>query len=213
MKRFAFSAIFVAIMVAVSSLCANAQSFSTDAKRTYKPTKEVKKEAKKYEKDGWKVAFGSMPMAEQMQRAIYFQNEVDGNGQAKYAIGRGQTTAEYIDAARLQAMEFARLQIANQLETELTAEAKNVFGNEQGEQVTSVMQTSVGGRSVVTQKLSQTVVVTEIQRELPNGLKEVQSTIAADGSQVLKAEKKAIREEVKKRGNDIVEELDKKGWE
>ena len=205
MKRFAFSAIFVAIMVAVSSLCANAQSFSTDAKRTYKPTKEVKKEAKKYEKDGWKVAFGSMPMAEQMQRAIYFQNEVDGNGQAKYAIGRGQTTAEYIDAARLQ--------VANQLETELTAEAKNVFGNEQGEQVTSVMQTSVGGRSVVTQKLSQTIVVTEIQRELPNGLKEVQITIAADRSQVLKAAKKAIREELKKRGNDIVEELDKKGWE
>ena len=209
MKRFAFSAIFVAIMVAVSSLCANAQSFSTDAKRTYKPTKEVKKEAKKYEKDGWKVAFGSMPMAEQMQRAIYFQNEVDGNGQAKYAIGRGQTTAEYIDAARLKAMEFARLQIA----TELTAEAKNVFGNEQGEQVTSVMQTSVGGRSVVTQKLSQTVVVTEIQRELPNGLKEVQITIAADRSQVLKAAKKAIRGALKKRGNDIVEELDKKGWE
>ena len=110
-------------------------------------------------------------------------------------------------------MEFARLQIANQLETELTAEAKNVFGNEQGEQVTSVMQTSVGGRSVVTQKLSQTIVVTEIQRELPNGLKEVQITIAADRSQVLKAAKKAIREELKKRGNDIVEELDKKGWE
>lgn len=171
MKRFAFSAIFVAIMVAVSSLCANAQSFSTDAKRTYKPTKEVKKVAKKYEKDGWTVAFGSMPMAEQLQRAIYFQNEVDGSGQSKYAIGRGQTTAEYIDAARLQAMEIARLDIANQLETELTAEAKNVFGNEQGEQVTSVMQTSVGGRSMVTQTLSQTIVVTEIQRELPTDLK------------------------------------------
>ena len=213
MKRFGFSAIFVAIMVALGSVCASAQSFSTDAKRTFKPTKESKKLARSYEKKGWTVPFGAMSMAEQIQRAAYFQNEVDGAGQSKYAIGRGETEAEYFDAARMQAMELARLDIARQLETQLTAEAKKVLGNEQGAEVTSVLETTMGGRSVVSQKISQTIVVTEIQRELPNGHKVVAITLAADRSQVMKDAKRAVREELKKRGSEIVEELEKKGWE
>ena len=214
MKTFKFSAIIVAIAFVFGGATADAQMFSKDATRTFKPSKEAKKEAKKMEKEGWGVSFGAMSMPEQIQRSYYFTNEIDNEGNAKYAIGHGRSTAQYYDAARLQAMQVARLDIAQQIETQLVAEAENVFGNEEGANaVTSVMQSTTGGRSYVSQCLKQTIIVTEIQRELPNGNKEVQVRIAADRASVLDAAKKAISEDLKKRGGDIVNRLKESGWD
>ena len=213
MKTFKLSAIIVAITFLFGAIDANAQLFSQDAQRTFKPSKEAKKEAKKLEKQGWTVPFGAMSMAEQIQRSIYFENEVDNESNKKYAIGRNTVEGKYYDAARLQAMEVARLQIAQQLQTELVAEAENSFGNEEGTQVVSSMQTVLGGRSFVSQCLKQTIVITEIQRELPNGNKEVQIGVAADRSQAIDAAKKAIADDLKKRGGDIVNRLKDNGWD
>lgn len=212
MRRFKLTAIITAITLILGTVNVFAQKFSDEVKVEYKPTKEVKKEAKKYEKSGWKVSFGSMPMAEQMQRAIYFQKELDSQGNAKYAIGRGQSQGQYYDAARMQAMELARINVAQQLETSLTMEAENILGNEQGAEVASAMQTVQSGRSLVSQNLSQTIVVTEIYRELSNGNYEVQISIAAERAQATKAAKQAIRDELKKRGSDILNKLDEGGW-
>lgn len=215
MKTSKLTAIIAAIALTfgVTGIAAYAQTFSNNVKVEYKPTKEVKKTAKKYEKEGWKVAFGAMPMAEQLQRAIYFQKEVDSQGLSKYAVGRGQSEGQYYDAARLQAMELARLDIASQIETSITAEAKSILGNEQGEEVSSVMQTSKGVRSLVSQNLSQTIVVTEIHKELKSGHYLVQISIAADRATGAKAVKRAIREDLKKRGDDIIKKLDEQGWD
>ncbi len=215
MKISKLSAIVIALSVAMGATFVTAapQLFSNNVKVEYKPTKEVKKQAKKYEKEGWKVAFGAMPMAEQLQRAIYFQKEVDANGLSKYAVGRGQSEAQYYDAARMQAMELARLDVASQFETSITAEAKSILGNEQGETVASVLQTSKGVRSLVSQNLSQTILVTEIHKEIKGGGYIVQISVAADREQGVKAAKRAIREDLKKRGDEIVKKLDEQGWD
>lgn len=203
----------LAAMLFTTGMSVNAQRFTKNVKIEYKPTKQVKKIAKQYAKDGWKVAFGAMPMAEQLQRAIYFQKELDDDGNSRYAVGRGQSEAQYYDAARGQALELARLDIASQFETSITAEAKSILGNEQGEAVASVVQTTKGVRSLVSQNLKQTIVVTEIHRELPKGGYMVQISVAADRLQTIKAAKQAIRKELMKRGDSILKELDKKGWD
>ena len=215
MKRVKFSTLVMvlAALFLTAGGTASAQRFSDNVNIEYKPTRQVKKIAKQYEKEGWKVAFGSMPMSEQLQRAIYFQKELDDEGNMRYAVGRGQTEAQYYDAARAQALELARLDIAGQFETQITAEAKTILGNEQGENLATVVQTTKGIRSLVSQNLKHTVVVTEIHKELPKGGYMVQISVAADRQQTIKAAKQAIRQELLKRGDNILKELDKNGWD
>ncbi|MDD6777530.1 MAG: hypothetical protein PUD91_00650 [Bacteroidales bacterium] len=216
MKKLGFSAIFVAIMVAISSLCGYAQTFNSSATKvdytkllTKKEKKAAEKEAKKLEKAGWSVPMGAMAMELQIMRATCFAKEVTPQGEAKYAIGHSTTAGESYNAARLQALEMARVDAAQQLETELAGEMTTSFGNEEGAEIASLVSSAGGFRSLVSQKLSQSITVTEIQRE-QSGLKEVQVSVAVDREQVKKAAKNAIREKLRERGSKIIE---KNGWE
>lgn len=208
MKKSILSAIFVAIVVAISSLCANAQTFSADAQRTYKPSKEVKKVAKKYEKEGWKVSFGAMPMAEQLQRANLFRREIDDENNPKYAIDEGKAVAQYHDAARMQALATARINVLQQLQTDIKTEIANVVGNSLGEDVTSLVETTLASKSASSGVLKNSIVATEIYRELPNGNVEVYVSVAVERQSAKKAAKKAVRDEMRKRGMEIVDQLD-----
>ena len=217
MKKLGFSAIFVAIMVAISSMCGYAQTFQKDATKvdytkllTKKEKKAAEKEAKKLEKAGWTVPMGAMAMDLQIMRATCFAKEVTADGQAKYAIGHSTTSGESYNAARLQALEMARVDAAQQLETELAGEMTTSLGNEESAEVASLVSSAGGFRSLVSQNLRQLITVTEVQRELKNGNKEVQVSVAVDREQVKKAAKAAIREKLRERGSKIIE---KNGWE
>ena len=207
--KFVVAMLFAAFCVSTE---VNAQTFSDNVTREYKPTKAIKKEAKRLEKEGWSVEAGSMPMAEQLQRSNYFYKEITAEGSARYAIGVGKTKSQYYDAGRAQAIELARLNAASQIQTELASEAKTILGNDQAEQITSYINTSKGMKSLVSQNLKQTIVILELSREFPDGTCEVLIRVAADREQVKREAKRAIREEMKKRGDKILKDLDERGW-
>ena len=106
MKKLAFF-VFAALF---ASLTVNAQDFS----------KIAAKEAKSYKKQGWVVAPGQFPLEYQLARAYQLRSERDNNDYEVYVDGQAQSVGATYDAAKMQALEMAKLQLASKLQTQIT---------------------------------------------------------------------------------------------
>ena len=87
--------------------------------------KTVAKEAKKLEKDGWKVRPGALPLEKQLEKSYMMQYEYDEDLYPKYIMGEATSVGENYDAAKMQAMELAKMNLAGQIQTEVTALVEN----------------------------------------------------------------------------------------
>ena len=65
-----------------------------------KATKDARKEAKGYEKEGWTVTPGALPIEKQLDKAYMMQYETDDYGYPKYIMGEAMSIGENYDAAK-----------------------------------------------------------------------------------------------------------------
>lgn len=129
MKKLAhlFSIIFMLSLIAVTHE-GQAQRVK---KREVKAGKMARREARKFKREGWRVLPGSLPMQKLLDRSWRKQLSEDDYGKAKYIWASGNGVAGSQAAADMQAMEVAKLQLAGQLESNLTAIAKTSIANNQ----------------------------------------------------------------------------------
>lgn len=116
-----------------------------------KATKDARKAAKEYKKEGWKAAPGALPLEKQLDRLYLMRMEVDADMYPKYLTGEAMSIAESYDAAKIQAMELARLNLAGQLQSEVTALVENSVGNQQmsREEAASITQTIMESKALL----------------------------------------------------------------
>ena len=134
MKAMKFIAVFVALSLSMSAMCqTTAQLKAKQAKSVLKEkaSKDARKEAKKMEKEGWKVSPGALPLEKQLDRAYMYALDIDEDMNQLYLLGEGKSVAGNYDAARMQATELARLEIARSISTEATSLIDNMVGNKQ----------------------------------------------------------------------------------
>ena len=96
-----------------------------------KATKDARKEAKGYEKEGWTVTPGALPIEKQLDKAYMMQYETDDYGYPKYIMGEAMSIGENYDAAKFQAQELAKQNLAGQIQTEITTLIDNSLANKQ----------------------------------------------------------------------------------
>ena len=175
-----------------------------------KASKAAKKEAKSYIKEGWLVAPGHLPLEKQLDRTYQMQYEFDDLGYPKYLMSEAMSIGATYDAAKLQAIELARLTLAGQLQSEVIALVENEVANEQlsNEQAASVTETVIAGKNLISQKLGKVITIIECYREKNNGNKEVRVMIAYNTDMAIEAAKNAVVEELKKKGDELHEKLD-----
>ena len=128
------------------------------------------------EPDGWKVMPGRLPLEQQIERSALFQNQFEEDFiTPAYVWGEATTEAETYDAGLFQALEFARLNLAGNIESKVTQLVDNKLGNNQ--KVAGIAQsisTSMGkAKSLVSQKLGQTSPVVSAYRMLSTGAYQV----------------------------------------
>ena len=122
---------------------------------------------------------------------------------------------ENYDAAKMQALELAKQNLAGQIQTEVTALIDNTVANKQlePEDATSVVQSISAGKSLITQSIGRVITVVEIYRTVSNKNKEVLVRIAYNAAMAKAAAKNAIKENLEKRGDELHKKLDKLlGW-
>ncbi len=176
-----------------------------------KSSKAARKEARKLEKEGWKVAPGALPLEKQLDRAYMMQLEYDANYYPRYIISNAMSVGENYDAAKMQALELAKLELAAQIQTEVTALIDNSISNQQlaGEEAASITKSISESKSIISQNIGRVITVTEAYKEnKKNKNKEVLIRIAYSGEMAKAAAKAAIHAELEKCSDELRKKLD-----
>ncbi len=180
-----------------------------------KSSKAAKKAAKGYVKDGWEVSPGALPLEKQLDRSYMMQYEYDEDFFPKYIMGEAMSIGENYDAAKMQALELAKQNLAGQIQTEITALVENSVANQQlaEEEATSVTSSIMASKNLISQSIGRTIPVMELYRTKSNKNKEVLVRIAYNSDMAKKAAKDAIRKELESKGDDLHNKLDELlGW-
>lgn len=180
-----------------------------------KATKAARKDAKKLTKEGWITAPGALPLEKQLDKSYMMQMEYDEDMYPKYLMGEAMSIGKNYDAAKMQALELAKQNLAGQIQTEVTALIENSVANKQlaNEDAASLTQSIMGAKNLISQSIGRTITVMECYRVKSNKNKEVLVRIAYNGAMAKAAAKRAIQEELNEKSEEIHKKLDEiLGW-
>lgn len=215
------------IMFAMAMVIACSSVFAQDAKQIRKERQEIKKmakaelsarvdkttkkEAKRLKKEGWVVSPGALPLEKQLERSYLMEFEFDENLFPKYIMANAQSIGENYDAAKTAATSLAITNLAGQIQTEVTALIENTVGNQQlaAEDAASIVETVMASKNLISQSIGRVITTVECYRVLDNKNREVMVRIAYNSEMAKQAVKQAVREELKKKGENLHEQLDK----
>ena len=218
--------LFIALSIVTSGVtfAQSAKELAKERKELMKASKEVlndkatkaaRKEAKKLKKEGWITAPGALPLEKQLDKSYLMQYEYDEEMFPKYIMGEAMSIGGNYDAAKMQALELAKQNLAGQIQTEVTALIENTVANEQlgAEQAESITRSVMASKNLISQSIGRTITVMEAYRTLSNKNKEVLVRIAYNIDMAKKTAKKAIKEDLEKKGDDLHNKLDEVlGW-
>ena len=175
----------------------------------------VKKDVKKYEKEGWKVKPGSPSIAMQLTKSYQMLWERTADGTDQWLMGEGSSIGSVYDAARTQAMTVAQGEIARKMKTDMTTQIEQDLANEQFAQkeAESIAQTVVTamGKSV-DQTIGRPSSLIEMYRDLPNGNVEVLVRLAISSAKLDNLVKQGVesarREALQKRVGEVKDKME-----
>lgn len=225
MKKIVF--VVVALMMSAATITVQAQTTRETIKErkalakaskselNEKASKAARQEAKKLKKQGWQVAPGALPLEKQLDKSYMMQYEFDEDMFPKYLMGEAMSIGTNYDAAKMQALELAKQNLAGQIQTEVTALIENTVANEQmeAEEAASITRSAMAAKNLISQSIGRTITVMEVYRTLGNKNKVVLVRIAYNSEMAKAAAKKAIREDLEKKGDELHKKLDELlGW-
>jgi hypothetical protein len=212
MKTMKFLAVLVMLSLSMGVSAQNAlqrKLKENKAALKEKASKDAKKEAKRYQKEGWEVMPGGLPMEKQCDRLFMFLDDFDDDMNPLYIDGTGSSVAENMSAAQIQATELARMELASKIGSEVTGIVDNMVANKMlaDDQAASITTTLTESKSIFSQKLGRVQTPLVLQRVLKNKNKEVLVRMVAKKSAIDEIAKEAIRAELEKDGKELSEEL------
>ena len=174
-------------------------------------SRTARKDARKYEKEGWLVSPGALPIEKQLDKSYMMQMEYDNEMFPKYIMAEAQSIGGNYDAAKMQALELAKQNLAGQIQTEITALIENTVANEQleAEQAVSITRSVMASKNLISQSIGRVIPVVEMYRTLPNKNKEVLVRIAYNSDMAKKAALKAVKQNLEDKGEDLHGKLEK----
>lgn len=144
-----------------------------------KATKTARKDAKKLKKEGWTTVPGALPLEKLLDKSYMMQMEYDEDMYPKYLMGEAMSIGENYDAAKMQALELAKQNLAGQIQTEVTALIENSVANEQlaNEDATSETQSIMGAKNLISQSIGRTIIVMEFIVSKPTRIRKFLSAL------------------------------------
>lgn len=180
-----------------------------------KASKAARKEAKRLAKEGWKTAPGALPLDKQLDRSYTMQFQYDEDGFPKFIMAEAMSNGGNYDAAKMQALELAKQNLAGQIQTEVTALIENTVANEQMDQsdAASITRSVLASKNLISQSIGRVVPVVETYRAANGNNREVLVRIAYSQEMAKAAAKRAVKKELEERGDSLHGKLDQLlGW-
>lgn len=180
-----------------------------------KATKAARKEAKQLQKEGWKTAPGALPLEKQLDKSYLMQYEYTEDGYPEYIMAEAMSSGGNYDAAKMQALELAKQNLAGQIQTEVTALIENTVANDQLEQgeAASLTRSVMASKNLISQSIGRVVPVVETYRQVNGNNREVLVRLAYSSDMAKKVTRDAIRKDLEERGDALHSKLDELlGW-
>lgn len=180
-----------------------------------KASKAARKEAKRLSKEGWKTAPGALPLEKQIDKSYMMQYQYDSDGFQQFIMAEAMSIGGNYDAAKMQALELAKQNLAGQIQTEVTALIENTVANEQMNQgdAASITRSVLASKNLISQSIGRVIPVVEIYRSVNGNNKEVLVRIAYSQEMAKAAAKGAIKKNLEERGESLHGKLDDLlGW-
>ncbi len=206
-KRFTIVIVILATLIALPSLAQSEKQIKKDIKG--KAIKDARKEAKRLKKEGFKVAPGQMPMDKQIEATWIKRYETDDMGNKKWFVADARSVGETHSAAKLQAYEVAKVNLAGQIGTEIAGLIETNIANAQlsSEEAASITETMATFKSIVGAKMGRTLTLFEADKSIGKNT-EVFVTMAYSYAQAVNMSKDIIKKEMKGKMNIQSEKLD-----
>jgi hypothetical protein len=167
-------------------------------------SRDVKKESKKYERDGYKSFVGQPPINQQLDKSYRMQSEADESGYPKWIVSSGSSVANTQAAAEMQAIELAKSRLVGLVETNFRAVIENTVSNNQldAEEAVSVTKTIEVSSNRVAKKLGMIMPVVKIFRRIDKNF-EVQVFIGYNYDMARKQMMDEMKLEFEKESDDV----------
>lgn len=219
MKKSIVFALVLAMAVPCTTLAQMQKELNKERKEVVKQSKKelnakvsrsTKKEAKRLQKEGWQVAPGALPLEKQLEKAYTMQYEFDESGYPLYIMAEAMSIGENYDGAKAQALELAKENLAGQIQTEVTALVESTVANKQlaAEESATIVETVKASKNLISQSLGRVFPVVEVYRTKANKNKEVLVRLAYNEKMAREAAKRAIKQELETKGQDLHKQLD-----
>lgn len=172
--------------------------------------KSARQEAKKYKRAGYYVAPGAIMLDKQLENAWMKQYEVTDKNEPKYIMATGNSVAETQTAAKIQATETAKLELAGQISTQVAALIENSIANQQlnNEEAASVTKIVVASKNLIAQELGRVLPMVEMYKKIGKNV-EANVRLAYDLNTAFDIAKKVIRKSLEEETKIAHEKLEK----
>ena len=207
MKNYSLTTAVLVLLLASFTQVVNAQV----KKFTFnKVSRDIKKEARKYEKQGYKTFPGGMPIAQQLNGSFSKQNEVDQDGYPRWIIASGSSVGETQAAAENAAVQIAIVNLAKLVESNIrsvieTDLANNQINSEEATSITKVVSVSV---DKVAKKVGMVTPIFKVYRPIEKNT-EVQIMVGYNYELVKKQLMDEMRAELQQEAVDVREKNEK----
>jgi len=210
MKNLVFILVIGLMFSTMNPVCAQYTSKEVRKTLKMKPPREIKKQAKDYEKQGYYEAIGAMSIERQLSNAWMREVETDEQGYPKYIVATGSSVGETQIAAKLQATEAAKLELAGTIATNVAALIENNIANSQlnTEEAASVTKTIAASKNIIAQELGMVIPLVELYKDI-NKNREANVRIAYNSEVAMEMAKRIIRKSLEDETNILQNKLEK----
>lgn len=175
-----------------------------------KAIKDARKEARRLEKEGYKVPVGKLPLAKQIEDSWQAQVTTDAEGVPYYFMATSSTIGSNFTAASMQATNTAKLDIAGQIQTQIASVIEQKIANNEisAENAVAVNSFVSASKSVINNTLGRVIKFVEIYRTLENGNIEAMVTLGYNTEIAQKEAIKAMQKTLDSDAEELMKELD-----
>lgn len=155
------------LLLAVLSLFLISEASAQKKFKFEKTSRDIKKEAKKLEKDGYSVFPGAVPIKQQLNKSIQMQLETNEEGFPKWITGQAEATGQTQAAAQAAALDMAKTVLIGKLETDMRAVIETEVANNQlnTEEAASIQKTMQVSTNKIAKKLTRTITLSEFYKK------------------------------------------------
>jgi hypothetical protein len=177
-----------------------------------KASKNARKEAKKYQAEGWDVAPGSLPLEKLIEKSWTKQLQENDKGEQMYIFADGNGVANTKSAAEMQALELGKIALASQIESKVSSLLTASVGNNQinKDDAATISEVIQSSKNIIATELGYVEPSFKIYRTPKNTKNvEVQVRLFYNVEQSMQITKKVIQKELRDKLKVNEEQLNK----